>query len=140
MSLSSSVTGLTGGSRDALKEMVYDRSIEEKTIHMEMKGEGGGCVAKETPNRGGLDEAEEGVGGGRGRRGGFLVQDEERAISKTASRRDDGRSIPPARIVDIPFEFVGEVASTRAVAEASHVEGSTTSRHVDDDDADNVIG
>ena len=31
--------------------------------------------------------------------------------------------------MDIPFEFVGEVASTRAMAEASHVESSTSSRH-----------
>lgn len=52
-------------------------------------------------------------------------------------RRLDGRSISPrartrtrtTRIADIPFEFVGEVASTRALAEASHVEGGTTSRH-----------
>lgn len=34
-------------------------------------------------------------------------------------------------MADIPFEFVGEVASTRAVAEARHVEGGATSRHVE---------
>ena len=51
----------------------------------------------------------------------------------------DGRSISPrartrtrtTSIVDIPFEFVGEVASTRALAEASHVEGLATTRHGD---------
>jgi hypothetical protein len=31
---------------------------------------------------------------------------------------------------DIPFEFVGEVASSGAMAEASHVEGGPTARHV----------
>ncbi len=30
---------------------------------------------------------------------------------------------------DVPFEFVGEVACTRAVAEAGHVEGSSTAGH-----------
>ena len=60
-----------------------------------------------------------------------MLQDEERAISKAASRRDDGRSISPARIADIPFEFVGEVAGASAVAEASDIEGgSAASRHV----------
>lgn len=32
-------------------------------------------------------------------------------------------------VVDIPFEFVSEVAGASAVAEASHVEGGTASRH-----------
>jgi hypothetical protein len=32
-------------------------------------------------------------------------------------------------VVDIPFEFVGEVASTGAVAEAGHVESLTSARH-----------
>lgn len=121
--------------RDVLKEMVYDRSIEEKTTDMEMKGEGGRSVSKETRNRGGLDEAEEDVGGRTRPKGVLLFEDEERrAILRTASRRDDDRSIPRARIVDIPFEFVGEVASTRAMAKASDVEGGATTRHDDDGD------
>lgn len=32
-------------------------------------------------------------------------------------------------VVDIPFEFVGEIASARAVAEAGHVKGGSTARH-----------
>lgn len=33
--------------------------------------------------------------------------------------------------MDVPFEFVGKIASARAVAEASHIEGGATSaRHV----------
>ena len=55
-------------------------------------------------------------------------------MNRIGTGDDDGRSISPARIVDIPFEFVGEVASTRAVAKTSHVERSTPSRHGDDDD------
>ena len=31
---------------------------------------------------------------------------------------------------DVPFEFVGEVASAGAMAEASHVESGTTARHL----------
>ena len=33
-------------------------------------------------------------------------------------------------VLDVPFEFVGEIASSRAVAEASHVESGATARHV----------
>jgi hypothetical protein len=36
-------------------------------------------------------------------------------------------------VVDIPFEFVGEVASAGAVAKAGHVKRLTTSRHDVDD-------
>lgn len=44
--------------------------------------------------------------------------------------KNDGRSSHRLiLVVDIPFEFVGEVAGASAVAEASHVEGGTTSRH-----------
>lgn len=31
---------------------------------------------------------------------------------------------------DIPFEFVGKIASSCAVAKASHVEGGATARHI----------
>ena len=35
--------------------------------------------------------------------------------------------------VDIPFEFVGEVAGAGAVAKAGHVESGAASRHVSED-------
>lgn len=49
--------------------------------------------------------------------------------------------IPPSRQgyrrVDIPFELVGEVAGSGAVAEARHVQGGSTARH--DGDAAVVV-
>ncbi len=50
-----------------------------------------------------------------------------RSIDLTA--RGDEDEDDEDSLADIPFEFVGEVASTRALAEASHVERGTTSRH-----------
>lgn len=44
---------------------------------------------------------------------------DEFAVSRWGDRR-----------VDIPFELVGEVAGASAVAEACHVQGSSTARHV----------
>ena len=32
-------------------------------------------------------------------------------------------------VLDVPFEFVGEVASSSAVAKTCHVESSATARH-----------
>ena len=41
-----------------------------------------------------------------------------------------GRAVGRWRLIgDVPFEFESEVARASAVAEASHVESSTTSRH-----------
>lgn len=55
-------------------------------------------------------------------------------MNRIGTGDDDGRSISPARIVDIPFEFVGEVACAGALAEASHIESRSPSsrRHVED--------
>ena len=46
----------------------------------------------------------------------------------SSTRGFDRRTLRSA--IDIPFEFVGKVARTRAVAEASYIERSATARHV----------
>ena len=41
------------------------------------------------------------------------------------------RCLPCASSFDVPFEFVGEIARTSAVAKAGHVErSSSTTRHL----------
>ena len=66
----------------------------------------------------------------RGRGGREAGRRRQDFIEHRSRGGSDGRSRGHRVFVaDIPFEFVGEVASASAVAETSHVESLATSRH-----------
>lgn len=64
----------------------------------------------------------------RSQGGGRLQEDEGRSLESVRERAWRTASAS-GTVEDIPFEFVGKVASARAVAETSHVEGGTATRH-----------
>lgn len=110
----------TGGRGKTHLRMLYGRSMEGDRM-AEMDTEGVGRHKRLMTRR--IEDSTKPRTTKRGR--GWRTR-RRQVTSDTASV---GRSIDSPTRIDIPFEFVGEVASTRAMAEASHVEGSTSSRH-----------
>lgn len=124
---------LAGDSPDATKEFIFSagRSIE--------KGGGARARARElepravhTARKGGSDGGEDKWRGGR--RGATTRREGRRRRGRTAGGRQsktelevDDRAI--AVVLNVPLEFVREVARASAVAEAAHVEGSAVARH-----------
>lgn len=73
------------------------------------------------------------LGGGFGEGGGYCSEKNGDRTAKEGRRRfeDDDIFVSSFEFVDVPFEFVGKVASAGAMAEACDIEGSpTSSRHV----------